>query len=81
MSIIDEIKAFRDEMTAWRRDVHPYPETAFEETRTADFVARKLESFNIPVHRGLAKTGVLGTLNNGTGGAIGLRADMDALCI
>ncbi|MAI11558.1 MAG: peptidase M20 [Rhodospirillaceae bacterium TMED167] len=79
MSIIDQITACHDEMTAWRRDLHAYPETAFEEIRTADFVAKKLESFGIAVHRGLAKTGLVGTLTNGTGGAIGLRADMDAL--
>src|SRR3546814_16688786 len=57
-----------------------HPETAFEEHRTADFVAKALESFGMPVHRGLAKTGVVGTLKAGKGNrAIGLRADMDAL--
>jgi amidohydrolase len=43
-------------------------------------VAAKLESFGIEVHRGLAKTGVVGVLRSGTSKrAIGLRADMDAL--
>ncbi len=57
-----------------------HPETAFEEFQTSDFVAEKLESFGIEVHRGLAKTGVVGTLKSGSGNrAIGLRADMDAL--
>lgn len=69
------------EMTAWRRDIHAHPETAFQEVRTADFVAMKLEEFAIDVHRGFAKTGVVGTLKNGDGPAIGLRADMDALFI
>jgi len=31
------------------------------------------------VCQGLAKTGVVGTITNGEGGSIGLRADMDAL--
>lgn len=80
MPIIDAIASYRDEMTSWRRDLHAHPETAFKEHRTADLVAAKLESFGIEVHRGLAKTGVVGTIRAGTGNrAIGLRADMDAL--
>jgi hippurate hydrolase len=68
------------ELTAWRRDIHQHPELAFEEHRTADFVAKKLEDFGIEVHRGLAKTGVVGTLRAGTSKrTIGLRADLDAL--
>ncbi len=82
MPIINRIAAYHDEMTAWRRDIHRHPETAFEEFRTADIVAKALESFGIEVHRGLAKTGVVGTLKVGRGErAIGLRADMDALNI
>jgi amidohydrolase len=82
MPIINRIAAFHNEMTAWRHDLHAHPETAFEEHRTADQVARKLEEFGIDVHRGLAGTGVIGTLKSGSGRrAIGLRADMDALHI
>ena len=70
------------EATRWRRHLHAHPETAFEETATADFVAAKLQEFGIEVHRGLGKTGVVGTLKRGTSPvAIGLRADMDALFI
>jgi hippurate hydrolase len=81
MSVIDRIDGFRDEITAWRRDLHAHPEIAFEEVRTAAFVADKLASWGIEVHRGLAKTGVVGVLRGKGGGAraIGLRADMDAL--
>ncbi|MEE2689699.1 MAG: M20 aminoacylase family protein [Pseudomonadota bacterium] len=82
MPIKDEIAAFANEMRAWRRDIHAHPETAFEETRTSSLVAEKLESFGIEVHRGLAKTGVVGTLTVGNSNrAIGLRADLDALDI
>jgi hippurate hydrolase len=73
-------ESFHRELTAWRRDIHQHPETAFEEHRTSDMVAGRLESFGIKVHRGLAETGVVGTLKLGSGRrAIGLRADMDAL--
>lgn len=71
-----------DEATEWRRYLHAHPETAFDEHRTADFVAAKLEEFGIEVHRGLGGTGVVGTLKRGTSpAAVGLRADMDALFI
>ncbi|MDJ0949009.1 MAG: M20 aminoacylase family protein [Alphaproteobacteria bacterium] len=84
MPIINRIADFHEEMTSWRHDLHAHPETAFEEHRTADFVAAKLEEFGIQVHRGLAGTGVVGTLRGGHADgvrAIGLRADMDALHI
>ncbi|GAB5343196.1 M20 aminoacylase family protein [Pseudomonas fluorescens] len=67
---------------ALRRDIHRHPELAFEEQRTAELIARALESWGLEVHRGLAGTGVVGTLRCGTGNkSIGLRADMDALPI
>ncbi|MBI3708760.1 MAG: amidohydrolase [Proteobacteria bacterium] len=82
MPIVNRIAAFHNEMTAWRHDIHAHPEIAFEEHRTSDFVAAKLTEFGIDVHRGLAGTGVVGTIKSGTGPrAIGLRADMDALHI
>src|SRR3954471_15159012 len=81
MPIINRIAAFHDEMTAWRRDIHAHPETAFEEHRTSDYVAKKLGEFGIQVERGLAGTGLVGTIKRGEGPAIGLRADMDALHI
>ena len=82
MPVINRIAAIHDDMTTWRRDIHAHPELGFEEERTAAIVAQKLESFGIPVHRGLAKTGVVGVLEGAPGeGAIALRADMDALPI
>jgi hippurate hydrolase len=84
MAVINRIAEFYDEIKGWRRDIHAHPETAFEEVRTADFVAGKLKEFGIEVHRGLATTGVVGVLDgqrNTSGRAIGLRADMDALHI
>ena len=79
MTVIKEIKLLHDEMTEWRRDIHQHPELKFEENRTSDLVAAKLEEFGIEIHRGLARTGVVGTIRNGDGPSIGLRADMDAL--
>jgi amidohydrolase len=82
MSIPEGIIKLHAEMTAWRRDIHANPEIAYEELHTADLVAQKLESFGLKVHRGLGRTGVVGTLTAGEGKrAIGLRADMDALMV
>ncbi|HLF09713.1 MAG TPA: M20 aminoacylase family protein [Gammaproteobacteria bacterium] len=79
MRTIPQIESYRDELTAWRRDLHAHPELAYEEQRTAGLVAERLGQFGLQVHQGLAKTGVVGTLSNGEGAAVGLRADMDAL--
>ncbi len=68
------------EMVEWRRRLHQYPETAFTEFMTSDFIAEKLTEMGLSVQRGLAKTGVVATLQAGNGErAIALRADMDAL--
>ena len=82
MEIIKELEELQPEMQSWRRDFHAHPEIAFEEHRTAQIVAEKLESFGIEVETGLAGTGVVGTLKKGKGNrSIGLRADLDALLI
>jgi amidohydrolase len=79
MPVYNRIAEFHANMIEWRRNLHAHPETAFQEHRTSAFVAERLESFGVEVHRGLAGTGVVGTLRNGDGPSIGLRADMDAL--
>ncbi len=78
---LQSLRDMEPELTAIRRDIHRHPETAFEEVRTTDIVAEKLTSWGIEIHRGLAKTGVVGTLRGNRPGQkrIGLRADMDAL--
>ena len=69
------------ELVKLRHDLHAHPEIAFEEKRTSNLVAARLRKLGLDVHRGLAKTGVVGTLRRGDGPAIGLRADMDALAL
>lgn len=71
---------FLAELTAQRRDIHAHPELAFDEYRTADLVAGELTRYGLDVHRGIARTGVVGVLKAGAAPRmIGLRADMDAL--
>ena len=82
MSIVKDIAVSESDLVAWRRQLHAHPELAFEEHWTSEFVVEQLKSFGIMVDRGLAGTGVVGTLKSGScNRAIGLRADMDALPI
>jgi amidohydrolase len=79
---IDHIRGFHAELKDVRRDIHAHPELAFEENRTSSIVAEKLAGWGIEVHRGLAKTGVVGVVkgrSSASGRAVGLRADMDCL--
>lgn len=79
------LEALREQeafFTDLRRQIHQNPELGFEEHQTSDIVADLLTQWGYEVHRGLAKTGVVGTLKVGDGEkVIGLRADMDALPI
>ena len=82
MNPIDAIRAYHPDLTAIRRDIHAHPELGFEEHRTSDLVADHLKSWGIEVHRNVGGTGIVGVLRRGNGpGAVGLRADMDALPI
>ena len=79
MKLLDTFADY-SEFVQVRRDIHAHPELGFEEHRTAKIVAEKLKAWGIEVHTGIAGTGVVGVLKNGTGGkTIGLRADLDAL--
>jgi hippurate hydrolase len=81
-AVLERVRGFEGELAAIRRDIHAHPELGLEEHRTADIVAKLLESWGIEVHRGVGKTGVVGVLRAGNGhGRIGIRADMDALPI
>jgi len=82
VALVARIEDLRDELTAWRRDLHAHPELGFQEQRTSDFVASQLNAFGVEVHRGVGRTGVVGVLRSGASKkSVGLRADMDALPI
>lgn len=74
---IHEIETF---LIAARRDLHRIPELAFQEVKTAAYIAEALTAMGLPVTTGIAGTGVCAILNTGRPGpTILLRADMDAL--
>ena len=81
MPVINSISNMKNEMQKWRQDLHTFPELGFEEKKTSDFIAERLEEFGIEFYRDIAKTGIVGVIHGSKpgSGAIGLRADMDAL--
>jgi len=81
MKLVDAFLDWQPDIKRIRRDIHAHPELAFKEHRTADRVAELLTAWGIPIERGLGGTGVVGIIEGSdpSRGAIGLRADMDAL--
>ncbi|SEF13651.1 amidohydrolase [Jiangella alba] len=66
-------------LTELYKDLHRHPELGFQEHRTAAIVARRLNASGFAVTTGVAGTGIVGMLTNGSGPTALLRADMDAL--
>ena len=79
--ILDRAKSLHEQIRAWRREIHRYPELTFTENRTAGLVASTLAGMGIEVDTEVAKTGVVGHVRGAGGPVVGLRADMDALPI
>ncbi len=78
----EEAERLFDDMVEMRRDFHRHPELGFEEKRTSQIVAAKLQELGLEVQSGVAETGVVGILEGAEDGpTIMLRFDMDALPI
>lgn len=68
------------DVVSMRSDLHEMPELGFQEVRTSDYVAAKLEAMGLKVTRGIGKTGVVAYIEGDEPGpTVMLRADMDAL--
>src|SRR5438105_593472 len=79
---VEHIRAWQDEFTAVRRDLHAHPELGFEEHRTARIVCERLSAYGIERHTGIGTTGIVAVVRgraDTSGKSVGLRADMDAL--
>jgi amidohydrolase len=69
----------REGMVALRRDFHRHPELSFQEQRTAQIIAERLQAAGLEV-RAVAGTGVVGVLRGDLPGkTVAWRADTDAL--
>ena len=82
---LSEIASQSKEIHQWivekRRTIHRHPELMYEEFETSKLVQNTLKELEIPYKKDIAITGVVGTIGNGKGPCIALRADMDALPI
>ena len=82
---LSEIASQSKEIHQWivekRRTIHRHPELMYEEFETSKLVQNTLKELKIPYKKDIAITGVVGTIGNGNGPCIALRADMDALPI
>ena len=65
MQLLETVKTEHAGLTLLRRDIHAHPELAFNEHRTAELVASRLEAAGIETHHGIGRTGVVGVIRNG----------------
>ena len=73
-------KELEQKTIEWRRYFHQYPELSNQEIKTSAKIAEILRGLGLEVKTGIARTGVVATLNSGKPGpVVALRADMDAL--
>ncbi len=77
-----EAEALRNQLVAWRRDFHMHPELSFQEYRSAEMIAVRLDELGYQVQTGVAQTGVVGLIEGKEPGPVVMaRFDMDALPI
>ena len=75
----DAVEADYARLAALFRHFHAHPELSMQEHRTSDRIALELETLGYEVIRGINHTGLVGTLRNGKGPTLMIRADMDGL--
>ncbi|MGB3510742.1 MAG: M20 family metallopeptidase [Microcoleaceae cyanobacterium] len=77
-----EIRQLQPLLVEWRRHLHKRPELGFKEYLTGEFICQKLQEWGIEHQTGVAKTGIVATINSGKPGPVlAIRADLDALPI
>lgn len=80
MDLKQQIGRQRELIVKLRRDLHRIPETAYTEQKTAAYVTEYLKTLAIPLTTGIARFGVMATLDTGRSGpTLLIRSDMDAL--
>lgn len=76
------VRDVQDEVTAWRRHLHKYPELSFQEEKTSQFIYETLQSFGQLEISRPTKTSVMARLIGAhPGKVLAIRADIDALPI
>jgi amidohydrolase len=80
VDLSEDVEALAPMMVALRRDLHEYPELAFEEVRTAAALATRMRALGLSVKERIGGTGALALLEGARPGkTLLIRSDMDAL--
>ncbi|PSQ73574.1 MAG: amidohydrolase, partial [Bacteroidetes bacterium QH_1_64_81] len=78
--IAGEDQSLAQVLVGVRRHLHRHPEVGMEEHNTARFIRQTLEAYGLDVHGPVAGTGLYVDIQGtASGGAVGYRADIDAL--
>ncbi len=80
-TILIKSSDLKNEVIKLRRHLHKYPELSYKETETASFICNWLRKNGIEYRKGIAGTGIIGTIKGKGEGKniIAIRAEMDAL--
>ena len=79
--MLERARTLQPKLVEIRRHLHANPELGFQEHKTSQYVSDRLTALGVEHQRGVAKTGIVATLGDGSGPVVALRADMDALPI
>ena len=78
--VADEAQSLAQVLVGVRRYLHRHPEVGMEEHNTSRFIRETLEGYGLDVHGPIAGTGLYVDIEGeAPGGAVGYRADIDAL--
>ncbi len=67
------------QLEALYKSVHQHPELGFEETATAQRLAKEMRALGFQVNEGIGKTGLVAIYRNGPGPTVMVRTELDAL--
>ena len=78
INFFEEATALKEQLIAWRRDIHQMPEIGLETPNTSAYIQSELTKLGIPFHTIINGSGVVGTIGEGEP-CLMLRSDIDGL--
>lgn len=82
MEILESLKANKDLLTKWRRELHQIPEPGYKEFETGAYICKKLDDMGIAYDKNKGVTGIVAVIKSQHAEkTIAFRADMDALSL
>src|SRR5262245_55254291 len=77
--ILSLVEQQYDSLFQLHRHLHSNPELSYREAKTAERVARELESAGFQITTNFGGYGLVGVMNNGEGPTLMIRTDLDGL--